>query len=91
MMQELILPIVVLFIIINLISLYLFYADKRKAVKGNYRTRETTLLIAGFIGPFGAVAGMRVFRHKTRVAKFKLVYLFSVLHVVGIVLLLIMF
>ena len=30
------------------------------------RTRERTLLTAAAVGPFGALAAMRLFRHKTR-------------------------
>ena len=42
-----------------------------------------------FFGPLGALAAMRVFRHKTQKAKFRLVPLFLCLHV-GIVVLLLL-
>ena len=45
--------------------------DKRKAVKGQWRIPEATLIglaLAG--GPVGAYAGMKVFHHKTKHAKF---------------------
>ena len=49
-----------------------FGSDKRKAAKGEWRTPESALLKAALIGPFGAWAGMRLFRHKTRKTKFRL-------------------
>jgi len=84
MILDLITLIIVLYVIVNIISVYLFYADKRKAVKGNYRTKESSLIVAGFFGPFGAVIGMKAFRHKTRKAKFKVIYVFLALHLIGI-------
>ncbi len=72
---------------INLISLLFYGADKRKAVDGKWRVRESTLLFLGFIGPFGAVAGMKLFHHKTQKPKFKMNYFFLILHLLGILLL----
>jgi uncharacterized membrane protein YsdA (DUF1294 family) len=74
------------YVILNVISFILFGTDKRKAVKDRYRIRESTLLISALFGPFGALAGMKVFRHKTRKTKFKLVYLFLIIHLVLIAL-----
>jgi uncharacterized membrane protein YsdA (DUF1294 family) len=86
MIREFVILLIVIYIIINCISLYLFYADKRKAVKGSYRTKELTLLLAGVFGPFGAVIGMHAFRHKVRKAKFKVIYIFLFMHTLRIVL-----
>ena len=58
--------------------------DKMAAVKRSGRIPERVLLTLSFIAPFGAVAGMLTFRHKTKKSKFKLVYLFLLLHIVGI-------
>ena len=69
-----------IYAVLNGVSLILYWADKRKASKGSYRISESTLLISAFLGPFGALAGMKAFRHKTRKTKFKLVYLFVFLH-----------
>ncbi|MDR0309912.1 MAG: DUF1294 domain-containing protein [Candidatus Methanoplasma sp.] len=79
--------IAIIFIIVNTVSLLLFWADKRRAVKDRYRIKESTLIVSGLIGPFGALAGMKLFRHKTQKRKFKAVYLFLVLHLILIVLL----
>lgn len=48
-----------------------FGIDKRRAVSGRWRIRERTLfLLAALGGSAGALAGMYVFRHKTRHRKF---------------------
>ncbi|MBN2733799.1 MAG: DUF1294 domain-containing protein [Methanomicrobiaceae archaeon] len=79
-----VLIIVVGYILLNIIALLAFAIDKRKARKGKWRTPEKTLLILSLIGPFGAVFGMKLFRHKTMKLKFKLVYLFVILHLLAI-------
>lgn len=46
-------------------------ADKRKAIRGDYRIPERTLFLLSFIGgSLGAYTGMYCFRHKTRHKKF---------------------
>ncbi|MBC7172507.1 MAG: DUF1294 domain-containing protein [Polyangiaceae bacterium] len=41
--------------------------DKRQARRGGRRIRERTLLLAAAcFGAFGALLGMRTFRHKTK-------------------------
>jgi len=66
--------------IINGIVFLFFILDKRAAQKGTRRTRENTLLFYALIGPFGACAAMKMFRHKTRTLKFYLVPVFLLLH-----------
>lgn len=45
----------------------LYGVDKRRACQGAWRIPERTLLLgAWLLGGVGALAGMRVFRHKTR-------------------------
>lgn len=78
---------IIIYAAINLISLLFYGADKRKAVDGKWRVRESTLLFLGFIGPFGAVVGMKLFHHKTQKPKFKMNYFFLILHLLGILLL----
>lgn len=73
---------------VNIISFLLFAVDKAKAKRGQFRIPENTLMIFSFFGPFGAFAGMLIFKHKTRKNKFRIfVPLFLTLHVVAIFLL----
>ena len=82
-----VLLIVLIYLVLNVISFCSYGWDKHKATENKWRTRESTLLVLGLIGPFGAVAGMKRFHHKTQKPKFRLNYLFLLLHIVAIVLL----
>ena len=58
-------------LLINAASLLLMRIDKGRAIKKAWRIPETTLLgIAAIGGSLGAMAGMRLFRHKTQHLKF---------------------
>lgn len=57
--------------IINVAAWIAYGLDKWKAKAGEWRIPERTLLILALIGgSLGALAGMMMFRHKTRKAKF---------------------
>ena len=73
--------------VINFVSFALYGIDKQKAVGGEWRIPEFTLLFTGFIGgAVGSFAGMKFFRHKTRKLKFRiLVPLFIALNLAVIV------
>jgi uncharacterized membrane protein YsdA (DUF1294 family) len=72
----------ILYVIINIVVFVLYGIDKYKAIHELYRISENTLLIAAFFGPFGAYAGMRLFRHKIRKLKFSiLVPIFILVHI----------
>ena len=75
----------VVYVILNAFAFAMYVWDKHKAKADKWRTKESTLLLCALLGPFGAYAGMRFARHKTQKLKFKLVYVFLVLHVVLIV------
>ena len=77
---------VLIYLLVNVAVLLLFSRDKRLAEKGRWRTSERNLLAAAAFGPLGAMTAMRLFRHKTQKAKFRLVPLFLCLHVVFILL-----
>lgn len=58
-------------LLINAAAFVLMLADKRKAKRGAWRIPEKTLLgMAAIGGSVGAIAGMYVFRHKTKHPKF---------------------
>lgn len=80
MNPENILIIAACYVVVNIIAFLVYGRDKRKAENGAWRTPEKTLIIAAFLGPFGAYAGMQTFRHKTQKLKFKLVPFFLALH-----------
>ena len=62
-------------VIMNLVSFYLMYHDKRCARNGKERVPEKTLfLFAGLFGAFGGTAGMLFFRHKTKHWYFRLFF-----------------
>lgn len=66
--------IVIYLIMINMLTFCVYGIDKRKAIRKQWRVPERTLLFLAVIGgTIGALAGMQVFRHKTRHLKFKLV------------------
>lgn len=58
-------------ILINAAAFLLMLADKQKARRGAWRIPEATLIGSALLGgSLGAIAGMRLFRHKTRHPKF---------------------
>ncbi len=71
----------VILTIVNVASLAAFGLDKLKSKRGGLRIPESQLLLIAFFGPFGAYAGMLLFRHKTRKVKFLLVPLFLLIQV----------
>ena len=69
----------------NLAVLGLYAADKRRAQTRSRRIPERALLLSAVAGPFGALGGMGLFRHKTRHIRFVVAApLLAGLHVVAI-------
>ncbi len=60
--------IIILYVVaVNVVSFLMMGIDKRKAVKRAFRIPESTLFVLAIIGgSIGAIAGMHLFRHKTR-------------------------
>lgn len=54
------------FALINLVSFIVYFVDKRLAIAQKRRIPEAKLLILAFLGPFGAIPGIWLIRHKTR-------------------------
>lgn len=63
---------VTVFLLMNLFTLLVFGYDKRQARRDNRRVPERTLLVLSLAGPFGALIGMYMFKHKTGKLKFSL-------------------
>lgn len=63
--------IIIYLVCVNLISFLAMFIDKQKAKKGSWRIKESTLLILALIGgSIGGIAGMYIFHHKTKKARF---------------------
>ena len=61
------------FIVINLLTFLLYGLDKYKAIRQEWRIPERALLLMAFVGgAFGALSAMRIFRHKTKKGRFRL-------------------
>ena len=58
---------IVYLIAVNVIALCMFAADKNKAQSHKWRIPEKALFMIAIIGgSIGAIAGMYIFRHKTK-------------------------
>lgn len=54
-------------VILNFISFYIMWLDKRKARKKEWRISEKTLFISAALGgSIGSILGMWTFHHKTK-------------------------
>ena len=59
--------------LINLIAFFAMFVDKRRAIQGLWRIKESTLLLfAAMGGSIGEYIGIYTFRHKTKHLKFTL-------------------
>ena len=77
-------------VIINIITFFVFGIDKKKAIKGKFRISELTLFVLSLVGgSLGGLAGMYLFRHKTKKLYFKFgIPLILILHVFSLALIL---
>ncbi len=56
----------------NVCVFVIYGLDKRKARKGFWRVRESTLILTAFLfGAYGAMCGMVLFNHKTSKPSFR--------------------
>lgn len=70
-------------ILLSLITFIAYHIDKKKAIKGAYRTKEKTLLLLSlFGGAFGGYPAMLIFRHKTKGEH----WYFTLVNILGILL-----
>lgn len=60
-------------IVLNLLAFLLMGLDKAKARRHRWRIPEKTLFLSAILGgSIGAIAGMQLFRHKTKHASFRI-------------------
>ncbi|MEH3772412.1 DUF1294 domain-containing protein [Enterobacter asburiae] len=72
-------PVVVWLLLINVLTMVIYGADKMAARKGMRRVPEATLLVFGVTGGWpGAIAGQQLFRHKTQKQPFRTYFFISV-------------
>ncbi len=78
--QILLIIYVVYIVLISFITMYAYKSDKNKAVKGEMRTKEKTLLfLSAFGGGVGAFIARKLYHHKTDKSYFSLVIYSSLL------------
>jgi len=67
-------------VIMSLVAIITYAVDKKKAVKGDMRIKEKTLLFLGvFFGALGSFIGRILAHHKTDKVYFSIVIIFSLL------------
>lgn len=66
-------------VLLSLIAFALYRADKSAAIRGAWRTPESTLQVVSLLGGWpGALIAQRVYRHKTRKQPFQMVFWIAV-------------
>jgi uncharacterized membrane protein YsdA (DUF1294 family) len=72
-------PLVMWFLLADVLTLVIYGADKMAARKAWRRVPESTLLMFGLVGGWpGAIVGQQFFRHKTQKQPFKTYFIISV-------------
>ena len=74
---------------LNLVTFVIMFADKRRAIKHQWRIPEKTILLLSLIGgSLGSLCGMFVFRHKTKHLSFRILLpIFLILNLIVLFLL----
>ncbi|MET6677888.1 DUF1294 domain-containing protein [Citrobacter amalonaticus] len=73
-------PFVIWLLLVNILTLVIYGADKIAARKAWRRVPEFTLLVVGVVGGWpGAIVGQQLFRHKTQKQPFKTYFIVSVI------------
>ena len=74
-------PLIILaiYVAVSLLTFLAYRADKRAAELGTWRTPEASLLLLGVVGGWpGAIVAMRMFHHKTKKLRFRVLFWISV-------------
>ncbi len=81
--------ILLLFIVINIISFFLFFIDKRKAIKGSERIPEKNFFYLSLAGGWIlGILSIYLFRHKNRKLSFMSKYILATIPSIALVILL---
>lgn len=75
---------IIYILVINFISFFTMYLDKKLSIKKMRRISEKSLfMLALFLGSLGSILGMYTFRHKTKHATFTigmpLIFVFNII------------
>jgi uncharacterized membrane protein YsdA (DUF1294 family)/cold shock CspA family protein len=71
--------VIVTYCVVSILTFLAYRWDKSAARKGQWRTKESSLLLLGLAGGWpGAVVAQKVFRHKTRKVSFQVAFWGSV-------------
>jgi len=66
-------------VVMSIVTFALYATDKRRAQNNQWRIKEATLFMCGFLmGGVGAMLGMSILRHKTKHISFKILVPLSV-------------
>lgn len=72
-------PILIAYIVMSLLTFALYAKDKRAAIKGQWRTKESTLHLFSLLGGWpGALLAQAKLRHKTQKQPFKAILWMSI-------------
>lgn len=74
---------------VNLVAFVLYGIDKRRAVRNEFRIRERVLLwMARLGGGIGSWLGIKIFHHKTKHTRFRIIVpLWTIIWMAGLVVL----
>jgi uncharacterized membrane protein YsdA (DUF1294 family)/cold shock CspA family protein len=71
--------VLILYLVASVVAFFAYAFDKSAAVKGQWRTQESTLHMFALLGGWpGALAAQRLLRHKSAKASFQTIFWFTV-------------
>ena len=71
------------YLLVNIICFVLMGSDKQRAIRGEWRIKESTLWLVILLGgAIGGYSGMKIYRHKTKHTSFAVFFpLISIVHI----------
>ena len=87
MLHQLPIEVVLVYAVMSGIAVFVYAFDKSAAVRGGWRTQESTLHLVALLGGWpGALLAQDLLRHKSRKVEFQVVFWITVfVNVVGLV------